>query len=163
LADNVVEFRKPAAPTDLSQLVGKLLMLNGAIAPKFQCGGFSVNPSRMVDVVTQNTQLIAVKIALDSGILIDVSSNSLVTKGFELKNSSTSNVQEEETDKKAFVGRDALGRMFVIVPKDDEERKKFEQQLAETGSIDFNPSKSDNFTGFSPIVEEELKPEPEEN
>jgi hypothetical protein len=131
VTDNIVEFKKPAPPVNLTQLIGKLLMLNGAIAPKFQCGGFSVNPSRMVDVVTERTQLMPIKIALENGILIDVSSNSLVTKGFELKNSSTSNVREEDTDKKAFVGRDEFGRMFVIVPKDDEEKKKLDQRQQE--------------------------------
>ena len=130
-------------------------MLNVGVAPKFQCGGFSVNSGRLVDIVTEKTQLHPIQNALQNGILIDVSDNDIVNKGFNLKNSSASKVIEEDTDKKAFVGRDKFGRMFVVVPKDDEERQKFEKQIAETGNIEFKPSE-DEFTGFSGIVEEDL-------
>lgn len=148
----IIEFPKAVKPVTL---VGKLLMLNVAIAPKFQCGGFSVTTGRMVSVVTEKTQLYPIQHALDEGILIDVSDNKIVSKGFNMKNSSTSGVMEEDTDKKAFVGKDDRGRMVIVVPKNDEEREQFEAQIAETGSIQFKPSE-DEFTGFSPIMEEKL-------
>jgi hypothetical protein len=154
----LVQFNKPAslAKPDKDSLIGKLLMLNSGAAPKFQCGGFSVNSGRLVDIVTERTQLAPIQAALATGLLIDVSDNNIVTKGFELKNSSASNIQTEDTDKKVFVGKDKHGRMFVIVPKDDEERALFESQIAETGTITYKPSESEGFTGFSPIVETEL-------
>ncbi|MGI4814010.1 MAG: hypothetical protein ACRYGG_11860, partial [Janthinobacterium lividum] len=115
----------------------------------------SVTTGRMVSVVTEKTQLYPIQHALDEGILIDVSDNKIVSKGFNMKNSSTSGVMEEDTDKKAFVGKDDRGRMVIVVPKNDEEREQFEAQIAETGSIQFKPSE-DEFTGFSPIMEEKL-------
>jgi hypothetical protein len=150
----IIEFHKPNSnSTEINpkELIGKMLMLNSGMAPKFQCGGFSVNPSRMVDVVTERTQLMPIRAAVASGLLV-------VKKGINLKNSSASRIMEEDTDKKAFMGRDSLGRLFVIVPKDDVEKQKFEQQIAEKGNITFNPLESNDFTGFtSGITEEELK------
>jgi hypothetical protein len=157
----IIEFHKPNSnSTEINpkELIGKMLMLNSGMAPKFQCGGFSVNPSRMVDVVTERTQLMPIRAAVASGLLVDVSNNDIVKKGINLKNSSASRIMEEDTDKKAFMGRDSLGRLFVIVPKDDVEKQKFEQQIAEKGNITFNPLESNDFTGFtSGITEEELK------
>lgn len=156
MADILEFINKNTAPTNL---VGRLLMLNVALVsgpvPKFQCGGFLVNSRRMIEIVTESSQQEPIRRAIESGLLIDVTDSEIAKKGFELKNSSTSRIQSEDTDKKAFVSKDKLGRMIIAVPKDDDERKDFEKQIAENGYLELNPEESEEFTGFTGVIEEE--------
>lgn len=150
--------RRPKPPVSL---VGKTLMLNTAVCLKFQCGGFSLGPNRPFAVVSPEAQQGPLLRALEENKLVDITGQD-PKKGFKTRQGAVSAVTEEDTDKKAFIGRDGRGRMFVVTPKNKTEAKRFEREIRKTGtitSVDFE----EQATGFGAITEEVVEtsvPEP---
>ena len=44
-------------------------------------------------------------------------------------------MMEEETGKKAFIGTDSSGNVYVVTPKDKTEAKKMEREIKKTGTL----------------------------
>jgi len=119
---------KVSKPVTPDSLIGRTLTLNTVVARKFQCGGFSLGPLRQFATVTSETQLAPVLRALSDGKLIDVT-GSETANGLKTRYGSTSQVEEQDTGRKAFVTTDAHGNMYVVTPKNKTEQKRFERAI----------------------------------
>lgn len=143
---------KSLQPCDLA---GKMVMLNTALISRFQCGGLSLGPKRPMAMITSETQQDPVRVALSEGKLLDVTGQDM-TKGFKGKGGETSPVTEEDTGKRCFIATDSRGNLYVATPKSKAESKRFEREIATTGtlqSVDFEP----HFSGISDITEEVIE------
>lgn len=147
---------KQVQPITAENLVGRTLMLNTALASKFQCGGFSLGMLHMIGVVTTDTQLIPVLKALAEEKLIDIT-DSDKADGIKNRHGSASAVKTEETGRKVFLTKDMSGNMAVVVPKNAKEQAKFERQIEKTGAIDVDyipaPPKT---SGLGKVTVEEI-------
>ncbi len=140
-----------------TDLVGHVLMLNTGVCRKFQCGGFQVGSNRPFATVTTESLQPALRRALAEGKLIDITGTDL-TKGVKGRTGSTTAVQEEETGKKAFVGTDAQGNMYVVTPRNKTEAKRMEREIKKTGTLSgakYQQADEDVRSGMSVKVEED--------
>lgn len=141
-------------------LVGHVLMLNTGVCRKFQCGGFQVGPLRPFATVTHESLQPALRRALAEGQLIDITGTDL-TKGVKGKTGSTTAIQEEDTDKKAFIGTDSAGNVYVVTPKNKTEAKRMEREIKQTGTLAgarYQQAAEEERTGISAVSEEEVGP-----
>jgi hypothetical protein len=141
-------------------LLGRTFMLNTAVATKFQCGGFTVGPLRPFATVTSETQQEQIRHAVADGKLVDITGTDLA-KGIKTKHGSTSEIKEEDTGKRVFVGQDARGNLYIVTPKTKTEQKKLEREIKKTGTIKANYAQAySQVSSLSPIITEELPQEP---
>jgi hypothetical protein len=144
-------------------------MLNTEKAPRFQCYGFSVTRNNPIQIVPAHAQEFPLRRALEAGILLDVTGKE-DTRGNKIiaaidkaiKAGTLTSVEEgEEAGPKALIGTDAKGNSYVIVPKDEEDYQRIQEELRLNGFIRREKPKSVDFTGLSAIYEQDLPPEPE--
>lgn len=150
-------------------LTDRVLMLNTEKATRFQCYGFSVTRNNPIQIVPAHAQEYPLRRALEAGTLLDVTGqedtrtnkiSAAIEKAIKAGNLST--VEEgEEAGPKAFIGTDAKGNSYVIVPKDEEEYQQIQDELRQNGFIRRKKPKPAEVTGLSAIYEEDLPPEPE--
>jgi len=143
-------------------LLGRTFMLNSAVTTKFQCGGFTVGPMRPFATVTQDTQQEPVRRAIAEGKLVDITGSDRA-KGIKTRQGETTEVKEEDTGKKVFVGQDSHGNLYVVTPKNKTEQKKLEREIKKTGTIKaakYAKAAENQISSISPIVTEELSEVP---
>lgn len=157
-AETLAKTTKPARkkkvlapPVDL---IGRTLMLNTAVAAKFQCGGFQLSQRRLVAVVTHEAQQIPLHIAIKAGTLVDVTDKDM-TKGYKGKGGETSAITEEDTGQKVYVQKDQRGNAVVIIPKSKKQAKSFDKEISSAGRITSVDIEAE-VCGISGIHEEDL-------
>lgn len=115
-------------------LRGRTLMLNLTVCRGFQCGGFMLGMNRPFGVVDDNAQVEPIRQALADGRLTDITGQDPKT-GFKTRDGSVSKVSQEDTGLRAFVGRNDKGELYVAIPKNKTQAKKFEREIKRTGTL----------------------------
>jgi hypothetical protein len=119
----------------IQDLTGRILAINPQVCQRFSCGGFQLAlPSRPFGTVSHESQQEPLRRALIEGRLIDITDQNLTG----LRQGDTFHTPAKESADKGIkvylqVGSD--GSLLVVSPKDDEEEKKFEQEIKESGHI----------------------------
>jgi hypothetical protein len=151
------------APDPNVPLEGRVLMLNTDKAPRFNCYGFTVSRNNPIQIVPKFAQEIPLRKALADGLLLDITSNEdLAAKtgihkqlseiDSAVKSGTFSiNQDSEEAGKQILVGKDSKGNSCVIIPKDDEDYKRMQEELKTTGHLRVEKPKVNNFNILSPI------------
>lgn len=153
-------------PADVS-LVGRVLMLNTAVAPRFHCGGFSVSRNSPIQVVSRVAVEVQVRRALDAKILLDITGREDVQTGKTvgdidkaIKDGNITKMEDEQVGPKCLIGTDSKGNSYVIMPKDEEEYESLQKELRENGFIRRQKPKTQNYSGLSSVYEEDLPEAP---
>lgn len=120
-------------------LVGRILSLNTLVAKTFSCGGFSVNYNRPIAVVTPSSQQPSLKRGLLEGKLIDVTDQN--TDGLNLGGARQTSPNSVDTGETVYVTVDQNGGMMIAIPKDQEEKAKFELMIAQSGVLILDSAK----------------------
>lgn len=128
----IADARPRRNPNDL---VGRMLMLNTALANKFQCGGFHLAYRKPCAIVTQESQQGPIRAALDKGLLIDITGQDVKKFGIKTKDGQVTGIKEAETGAKVFVGTDLTGNLYVVAPKDAEQLQAFTREIETTGTL----------------------------
>lgn len=141
---------------DQDNLVGHLLSLG--TANKFTCIGFMLSrPFNVVTAVDERADQVALKTALADGRLIDVTGHSS-KQGLDLKKlgGALGKTDESDTRLKIFTTIDEQGRRVIILPKDENEQKAFELELATTGKI--KPRSGETSISMTAVTEVSVEP-----
>lgn len=114
--------------------VGRTVMLNISVAPRFQTKGLALNGKASIMVVPPDIIEEQIQRAIDNGTLIDITEAG--TKNIKLRGSELSPVKEAESRKVAFfTGRDASGNVYFITPKDEEDHQRMLEEIRTTGGL----------------------------
>lgn len=100
---------------------------------KYQCGGFSVNTKKIMDIVTDEANIESLLYALEKGILVDITDN-VPNKEFNLEGSHRSKITTDGGFK-VFVQKDENGHTFLYAPSSKEEQENIERQLTISGTF----------------------------
>lgn len=117
---------------------GRVLALNPDKGRFFQTGGFRLTPSRPASVVPPDAFMDSIHLAVLSGSLLDVTDN---PGAIRTENAELSKADEQETGMRAFVVtrvENGSRNVSVVVPRDEEELQRFEQEIRETGTLDLS-------------------------
>jgi len=162
-----------SAPVAEEPLAGKVLMLNTAVRPRFQCYGFCVTRNSPIQTVPAFAMEAPLRKALAEAVLMDVTgtgaaagSHAKIIADIDkaVKAQTMSLVQEgEEIGPPVLMGTDAKGNSYVITPKDDEDYQRMLEEVRTTGSLRIEKPKAKaaaaSATGLTSIYEEDL-PDP---
>jgi hypothetical protein len=141
-------------------------MLNTEKSSRFQCFGFSVSRNNPIQIVPNNAQELPLRKALTDKVLFDITSdNGAVRMGNSLVNEIDKAIQSkvitvmegEEVVPRVLVGKDLQGNTYFITPKDADDYQRMMEEIKATGSVRVEKSKNQQFTGLSPIYQEELQ------
>ena len=151
-----IDLTKPKNNNVLGEVVnleGRTVMLNTARIKTFQCGGLALGFRRPFAIIDHRVQQEPVRRALSEGILLDVTDQDM-TKGFKHEGGETTAIAEEDTGLRVYMGKDDVGNVYLVTPKDAEQKEQFEKEIIEFGfirSVEFEQP-----TGISSIAEEDL-------
>lgn len=139
-------------------LVGRTLTLNLAKCRRFQCGGFQVGPNNPTSIVSPEAQTDQIARALADGRLLDITDH--VSKGIKTDLIEQTGIQEEETTLKAYLATDAAGNRYTVIPKDKDEQERFEQEIANTGTLrlEFAQGQNSQVPVLSQVKVDEIDP-----
>jgi hypothetical protein len=163
----------PSEPTAFDgPLEGRVLMLNTAVKPRFQCYGFSVTRNSPIQIVPKFAQEFPLRQALQEKVLLDVTGTEAAGGGVgkvvadiekAIKSKVLDPVKEgEEIGPRVLVGTDAQGNSYMITPKDEADYQRMMLEIQTTGTLRIEkpkaktPTDSPFFTGLSAITVEDL-------
>jgi hypothetical protein len=163
-----------SAPVAEEPLAGKVLMLNTAVRPRFQCYGFCVTRNSPIQIVPAFAMEAPLRKALADKILLDVTgtdaaagSHAKIIADIDkaVKAQTMSVVTEgEEIGPRVLMGTDEKGNSYVITPKDDEDYQRMLEEIQVTGKLRIPKPKAKEAaaatTGLTAIYEEDLPDTP---
>ena len=150
-------------------LEGKVLMLNTAKQPRFQCYNFVVSRNKPIETVPRICGEQQIRAAILSGVLLDITGQEAAggahAKAFSdidsaVKAKTMSLVSEgEEIGPRVIVGTDSKGNSYVITPKDDADYDRMQEEIRTTGHLRVEkpkPTAQSQMSGLSAITMEDL-------
>jgi len=147
-----------------TNLTDHVLMLDTTKSQRFQCGGFFVNRNSPICIVTNQAQQASLKEALKSGVLMDITGKDYSASGVigaiskaEKEGVLTADAINEQVGQPVLIGKDDQGRSYVIVPKDEEEYKAIQQELATNGFLRRPAPVTNTVHGLTSVFEEDLQ------
>lgn len=127
--------------------VGRTVMLNVTVQPRFQTKGFALNPKNLAiacppDIIEEQIQR-----AVDAGVLIDITDAGV--KELKVLGSELSPVKAADTKRlDFFTGTDTHGNRYFITPKDEADYQRMLEEIQTTGGLKV-PKEAGAATGVS--------------
>ena len=164
-----------SSPAPDVPLAGRVLMLNTANAPRFQCFNFVVTRNKPIEIVHRSSPEDRLRQAIKDKILIDITGQEesagavggiIKSLNDAVKSKTMSLVQEgEEIGPRVIMGTDAQGNSYVITPKDEADYQRMQEEIRTTGTLRVEKPRpkapnATQFSGLSPIYMEDLPEAP---